>query len=106
MVESYKIEELPEPTEYVRQLDDAQLVALAVHVQERIAALVGQGVPLPMGQIENHNLVGLLEALAGPELSLRVREWHLTWVDRQLDQAETVLRMRLLESGLLDGAGP
>lgn len=95
-----------EATEYLRHLDDAKLVALSVHINERIQAIVGQGVPLPMAQIENHHLIGLLECFVGPEESMRVREWHLSWVDRQLDALEATLRMRMLDSGLFDGGAP
>ena len=59
-----------------------------------------------MSLIENHHVLGLVESLVGPDVSLRVREWHLTWVDRQLDNVEAQLRTRLLESGIFDGAGP
>jgi hypothetical protein len=87
-----------EATEYLRKLDDKELVALAVHIQGRVSAMLAQGVPLPMQQIENHHLIGLLECFVGPEESLRVREWHLSWVDRQLDGVEATIRMRMIES--------
>ena len=94
------------PGEYERTLDNAQLVALAANIDARVQAILAQGVPLPMSQIENHHLLGLLEALIGPEESMRVREWHLTWLDRQLDNVEAQMRARLLESGIFDGAAP
>jgi hypothetical protein len=45
-----------------------------------------------------------LECLVGPEDSERVREWHLVWVEAQLDNVEAQMRARLLESGIFDGA--
>ena len=91
-----------EATEYVRQLDNAQLVGLLLDVNQRTQRLLAQGANLPMQQIENHHLIGLLECFVGPEESLRVREWHLTWLDRKLDDVEAAIRMQML--GLLDGA--
>jgi hypothetical protein len=91
--------------EYVRQLDDAQLVELGEHVSRRMAALLSQGVPLPVAQIENHHLVGLLEAMVGKAKSLRVREWHFSWLDRQLDGVEATMRAQMLASGILDQLG-
>jgi hypothetical protein len=67
--------------------------------------VLSQGVPLPMAQIENHHLIGLLECFVGPDEALRVREWHLSWVDRQLDIVETQIRRQLLESGVFSGNG-
>lgn len=93
-----------EATEYERVLDNAQLVGMTLDVQRRIQTLLGQGVPLPMQQIENHHLTGLLECFVGPEESLRVREWHLMWVDRQLDAVEAQMRMQML--GILDRDAP
>jgi hypothetical protein len=95
-----------ESSDYRRQLDDAQLVAFAAEVDRRTQALLAQGVPLPVAQIENHLLIGLLEQLVGRAKALRVREWHLTWVDRQLDEVEAVMRAQLLQSGLFGGADP
>jgi len=95
-----------DPSAYTRTLDDAQLVALAANVNARVQAVLAQGVPLPMSQIETHHLLGLLEALVGPEDSLRVREWHLVWLDTQLDNVEAQMRARLLDSGIFDGAAP
>lgn len=94
------------PNEYERTLDDEQLGALAEEVNRRVQALLAQGVPLPMQQIETHHLIGLLETLAGPVRSLRVREWHLVWLDRQLDNVEAEMRSRLISSGIFDGGGP
>ena len=91
---------------YVRQLDDDQLVVMGENVALRIQALLAQGIPIPMAQIENHHLLGLLESLAGAELANNVREWHLLWTDGQLDAIEAEMRLRLLDSGLFDGAGP
>jgi hypothetical protein len=93
---------MTEAAEYIRELSDAELVTLAGSVATRTQAFLSQGVPLPVGQIENHHLLGLLECLIGPEESLTVREWHLTWVDRQLDAVEAQVRTRLLESGVFD----
>lgn len=90
-----------EATEYVRELTDEQLVGLTVMVSQRVATLLGQGVPLPMQEIENHHLIGLLECFVGPEEAMRVREWHLSWLDRRLDAVEAGLRMQLL--GMMDG---
>lgn len=90
----------PEPTEYVRELSDDELVQLTVHLGMRVAAVseelakIGQG--LPMAQIENHHLIGLLECFVGPEEALRVREWHCTWLDRKLDAVEAGLRIQML----------
>jgi hypothetical protein len=91
-------EEDTEATEYVRELNDAQLVGLAVHVGQRVSALLAQGVNLPMQQVENHHLIGLLECFVGPEESMRVREWHLTWLDRKLDAVEAAQRMAVFTS--------
>ena len=88
-----------EATEYQRNLNDSELVGLTLDIQQRIGALLSQGIPLPMQQIENHHLIGLLECFVGKEQSLRVREWHLTWVDRQLDAVEARMRLELLASG-------
>lgn len=93
-----------EATEYVRTLDDTQLVGLALDVDRRTRALLAQGVPLPMQEIENHHIIGLLECFIGPEESMRVREYHLSWLDRRLDMAEAAVRMQLLNSGLFDDA--
>lgn len=83
-------------TEYTRELSDVELVGLAVDVQRRVDQLISQGAPMPMQEIENHHIIGLLEAFVGPEDSLRVKEWHLTWLDRKLDQAEAAMRVHLL----------
>jgi hypothetical protein len=97
-----------EATEYERELTDEQLVGLAVHVGTRVtvvsAALAQLNPPqsLPMQQIENHHPIALLECFVGPEEALRVREFHLTWVDRMLDQVEAGLRMQAF--AVLDGA--
>lgn len=85
-----------EATEYERTLSDEQLVGFAVEIGGRVQALLQQGVPLPMQEIENHHLIGLLECFVGPEDSLRVREWHLNWLDNMLDQVEGQLRARML----------
>lgn len=94
--------ESPEATQYVRVLDNAQLVGMAVDLQRRAATLAAQGVPLPMAQLENHHLIGLLDCLVGAEESLRVKEWHLMFVDRYFDQIEAEQRIKLLGSGLFD----
>lgn len=88
--------EHPEATEYERQLTDEQLVGLAADLQRRAIALTSSGVDLPMQQLENHHIIGLLEQFIGPEESLRVREWHLTFVDRYFDMREAEMRMRML----------
>jgi hypothetical protein len=87
-----------EATAYERELSDDQLLALAGHVGARVSALLGQGVNLPMQQIENHHLIGLLECFVGPDESLRVREWHLTWLDSKLDAIEAQMRMQMLSA--------
>lgn len=101
---SEKSETEIEATEYLRVLDDAQLVGLAGHIAARIGALLGQGVNLPMQQIENHHLIGLLECFVGPEESMRVREWHLSWLDNKLDAIEAQMRMQVFTS--LNGDAP
>jgi len=78
------------------QLSAAEVAALAVAVQERINVLIGQGVPLPLAQMETHYVIGLLEELLGAERSLKVKEWHLSWVDRQLDAVEAQMRIQML----------
>ncbi len=85
-----------EATEYVRELDDKQLVGLAVDIGQRVSALQSQGLALPMAQIENHHLIGLLECFVGPAESLRVREYHLVWLDGKLDEIEAQMRMQVL----------
>jgi hypothetical protein len=90
-----------EVTEYVRELDDTELVAFAGEVQNRQTSLLNQGVNLPVPSIETHHLLGLLEAMAGPEVSGRVREWHLMWLDRMFDEVEAAMRVQIL--GMLDG---
>jgi hypothetical protein len=90
-----------EATEYVRQLSDPELVGLAFDLQRRAATLAQAGVPLPMQQLENHHLIGLLSVLVGPEDALRVKEWHLSFVDRYFDQIEAEQRIRMLS--VLDG---
>lgn len=86
----------PEASSYERTLTDAELVGLALDVQRRTAALLAQGVPLPMQEIENHHIIGLLECFIGPDQALTVREWHLTWLDRMLDKADAAIRMQVL----------
>ena len=93
-----------DPNGYDRQLDDAQLADFATDINSRVQTLLGQGVPLPMSQIENHHLIGLIEVLVGRAKSLRVREWHLVWVDRQLDEVEGQMRAQLIKSGIFDNA--
>lgn len=90
---------------YERELSDAELVVLTTSVIARTSALLSQGANLPMQTIENHHVIGLLEALLGPEESLLVKEWHLTWLDRMLDQVEGAMRAHLLATGIFD-AGP
>lgn len=87
-----------EPTEYVRALNDGQLVGLALDVQRRVDGLIQQGAPMPMQEIENHHIIGLLECFVGREESLRVKEWHLSWLDRKLDQAEAAMRVHFLQA--------
>lgn len=93
-----------DPNGYVRRLSDDDLAMLAAEVTRRFQALLAQGVPVPVAQIENHHLLGLLEAMCGPTLSLKVREWHLSWLDRQLDEVEAQVRSHLISSGIFDGA--
>lgn len=102
MVVSDQEKDKVQATEYVRELTDEQLVALDTAVTARTILLMNQGVPVPLELIRSHHLIGLLEAVAGPEISLRVREWHLTWADRQFDKAEAQLRAQMLTSGLFD----
>jgi hypothetical protein len=90
--------------DYERTLDDEQLIALAADADRRVKALLAQGVPLPMAQIESHHLIGLLENFIGRPRSLRVREWHLLWLERQLDNVEAEVRAHLISSGIFDGA--
>ena len=71
-------------------------------IGQRVAAFGAQGVALPMQQIENHHLIALLECFVGPEESLRVREFHLTWLDKKLDAIDAQLRMQML-SGVNGG---
>jgi hypothetical protein len=89
---------------YERQFDDEQLALLAADADRRVKALLAQGVPLPMSQIESHHLIGLLENFIGRDRSLGVREWHLVWLDRQLDNVEAEVRSHLISSGIFDGA--
>ena len=81
---------------YVRELSDLELFGLAVDVQRRVDLLMSQGAPVPLQEIENHHIIGLLECFVGPEESLRVKEWHLSWLDRKLDQAEAAMRVHFL----------
>jgi len=87
-----------EATAYERELTDEQLLALAGNIGARVSALLSQGVNLPMQQIENHHLIGLLECFVGPDESLRVREWHLSWLDNKLDAIEAQMRLSVVES--------
>jgi hypothetical protein len=96
---------MTEAGDYVRELSDAELVALAQKVGQRTQALVSQGVPIPIHSVESHHLIGLLESFVGPEESLTVREWHLTWLDRQLDEVERQMRVNLIESGIFEKNG-
>jgi hypothetical protein len=96
--------EHPEATEYVRELSDVELVGLAGDLQRRAIQLAQQGIEMPMQQLENHHIIGLLEMFIGPEDALRVREWHLTFVDRYFDMREGELRMRMLS--VFDKADP
>lgn len=95
-----------DPNEYKRQLDDEQLATLAADVNRHTQALLAQGVPLPMPQIENHHVIGLLEMFIGRAKSLRVREWHLLWLARQLDEVEAQMRAHLLESSIFQQGSP
>jgi hypothetical protein len=84
--------------EFERSLTDTELVGLAVDVQSRVDLLIQQGAPMPMQEIENHHIIGLLECFVGPDESLRVKEWHLSWLDRKLDQAEAAMRVHFLQA--------
>lgn len=79
-----------------RPLTAPEVAALALDVQTRCNNLTAQGVPLPTDQMEHHLIIGLLEELLGPDRSLKVKEWHLSWVDNQLDKVEASLRMGAL----------
>ncbi|HUO47997.1 MAG TPA: hypothetical protein VMU09_04105 [Acidimicrobiales bacterium] len=79
-----------------REMTAAEVAGFALDVQSRINLLIQQGVLLPLGQMENHYVIGLLEELLGAQRSLRVKEWHLSWVDRQLDTVEAQVRMQSL----------
>lgn len=74
-----------------------------LQTDDRVNRLLAQGVPLPLAQIENHYVVGLLEKLLGTEESTEVLDWHLEWVNDRLDQIEAQMRAQLLTSGLFDG---
>lgn len=93
-----------DPAGYERTLNDVELAEFAAELDRRVKALLAQGVPLPIAQVENHYLVGLLESLIGPTDSLRVKEWHLEWLERQLDNVEAEVRAHLISSGIFDGA--
>jgi hypothetical protein len=88
-------------TEYVRTMSDDKLDAFAEEMNRRIGALLSQGVPLPISEINDHYIIGLLEIFLGEAESSRVREWHLLWTEEQIDTVETELRMRMI--GMLDG---
>ena len=75
-----------------------------VDTDQRVNRLLAQGVPLPVAQIENHYIVGLLEKLLGADESAEVLDWHLDWVDARLDEIENQMRLQI--SGLLDGVDP
>jgi hypothetical protein len=97
----------PLATEYERELSDTEVVALAVDVNRRIGTLLQQGAHMPMQEIENHHIIGLLEQFIGPDESMRVREWHLTWLDRKLDEAEAAVRVTMVQGlDLLNGIQP
>lgn len=90
---------------YRRELSDVELVQLGLDVDRRVLALASQGLAIPADQITSHLVIGLLEQIIGPEESLRVREWHLTWLDRQLDRAEGELRAAMIGNlDVLNGA--
>ena len=95
-----------EAVEYLRVLDEGELIAMSVHLDTRIkvlgAELARRGQSLPIDQIANHYVVGLLENICGPEQSMRVREWHCMWLDRILDKAEAAERLGAL--GIFEGA--
>lgn len=89
--------------EYERELDDKQMVALAVDLARRGEALQSQGIFIDMVAIANHHLIGLLEFLVGEDEADRIKEWHLSFVDRHIDQQEARARAALLTR--LDDAG-
>lgn len=72
----------------------------ALQTDDRTNALLSQGIPVPVTQIENHYIIGLLEKLLGPEETVEVLEWHLDWVNARYDQIEAEMRSRLLTSGV------
>ena len=69
---------------------------------DRINRLLSQGLPLPVAQIENHYMVGLLEKLLGADESAEVLDWHLDWVNERLDDIEAKMREQMITSGLFD----
>ena len=87
---------------YVRELSDDELIALTVELARRGNALVSARIPVDLAAIMHHQLVGLLEAIAGQDVAMQVREWHLTWLDRYLDSLEAQQRMAALS--IFDGA--
>jgi hypothetical protein len=90
---------------YARELTNAELAALALDVDRRMIAVQQQGAVLPLGSIENHLVIGLLERLLGEDEALTVREWHLTWLDRQLDNLEAQIRQATIANlDVLNGA--
>jgi hypothetical protein len=74
----------------------------ALGTDERTNRLLAQGIPVPLSQIENHYIVGLLEKILGAHRSAEVLDWHLDWVNERYDQIETQMREQLLTSGLFD----
>jgi len=83
-------------------MDRVKLHIRSTATDERTNRLLAQGVPVPLPQIENHLIVGLLEKLLGQDAADEVMEWHLDWVNERYDQIEAQMREQLLTSGLFD----
>ena len=77
-----------------------EVASRSLQTDDRTNALLAQGIPVPVAQIENHYIVGLLEKLLGPEESTEVLDWHLEWVNERYDAIEAKMREQLLSSGL------
>lgn len=97
--------EQPNACDYERELTNAELAALALDVDRRMIAVQQQGAVLPVSSIESHLVIGLIERLVGEDEALAVREWHLTWLDRQLDNLEAQIRQATIANlDVLNGA--
>lgn len=83
----------PDPNTYKRTFNDDELDALDAEVARRLNVLVAQGAPINIFALLAHQIVGLLEVMAGPERAKRVREWHLLYVSDLLDEDDRARRM-------------